>query len=135
MAIGSGTKRGLGAVEIFDERGGAALVMQLDFLGLVVARVDQHQPHAGVQERELAEAVLEPLEIEIHRLEGVAAGQEGDARAALVGLADDLQRGLGNAVAKRMQCSSPSRQTVSSSHSDSALTTDTPTPWSPPETL
>ncbi len=31
--------------------------------------------------------------------------------------------------------SCPSRQTVRSSVSESALTTETPTPWSPPETL
>ena len=34
-----------------------------------------------------------------------------------------------------IQCSWPSRQIVSSSHSDSALTTETPTPCRPPETL
>ena len=32
-------------------------------------------------------------------------------------------------------CSWPSRHTVRCSHSDSALTTDTPTPCRPPETL
>ena len=34
-----------------------------------------------------------------------------------------------------MKCSLPSRQMVSLSQVDSALTTDTPTPCSPPETL
>jgi hypothetical protein len=36
---------------------------------------------------------------------------------------------------KRMKCALRSRQIVRSSHSESALTTDTPTPCSPPETL
>ena len=36
---------------------------------------------------------------------------------------------------KRIACSLPDRQMRSSSHSDSALTTETPTPCSPPETL
>ena len=36
---------------------------------------------------------------------------------------------------KRATCSCPSRQMVNSSQSDSALTTLTPTPCRPPETL
>ena len=36
---------------------------------------------------------------------------------------------------KRIQCSCPSRHTVSSSHSLRAFTTETPTPCSPPDTL
>ena len=41
----------------------------------------------------------------------------------------------GSPPAKRMAYSLPSRRMSSSSHSDSAFTTETPTPWSPPETL
>ena len=36
---------------------------------------------------------------------------------------------------KRTTCALPSRQMCSSSHSDRALTTETPTPCRPPETL
>ena len=68
-----GDQRGLGAVEIFDEGGDAALVIELDLARLVVARVGQDQPDARVEEGELAEAVLEPLEIEFDDLEGVGA--------------------------------------------------------------
>ncbi len=87
-----GDQRRLGAVEIFDEGGDPALIIQLDFLALGVPRVGQDQPHARVEEGELAEAVLEPLEVEIGDLERVGRRQEGDAGAALVGRADDLQR-------------------------------------------
>ena len=103
-----------------------------------MARVGEDQAHARIEEGELAVAVLELLEIELGDvLEGVGRGEEGDAGALLAAGrgADDLQRRDGVAVAKRIQCSSPSRQMVSSSHSLSALTTETPTPWRPPETL
>ena len=97
-----GKQRRLGAVEIFDERGDAALVIKLMLDPLLVARVGEDQPHARVEERELAEAVLELLEVEFDDLEGLGAGQEGDAGAllALGRRADDLQRRLGIAVAE-----------------------------------
>ncbi len=41
----------------------------------------------------------------------------------------------GTPSAKLMKCSLPSRQMVRSSLEESALTTDTPTPCSPPDTL
>ena len=44
--------------------------------------------------------MLEPLEVEIDDLEGLGARQEGHPGPALVGRADDLQRGLGVAVAE-----------------------------------
>ena len=89
-----GDQRSLGAVEIFDEGRDPALVVKLDLLGLVVAGIGEDDAHAGVEEGELAEAVLEPLEIEIDDLEGRGAGQEGDPGALFpLDLADDLERG------------------------------------------
>src|SRR5437773_11869853 len=63
-------------------------------------RVGQHEPHARVEEGELAEAVLQALEIEFDVLERLASGHEGDAGAAPVALADDLQGRFGIAVAE-----------------------------------
>ena len=95
-----GEQRLLGAIEVFDERGDPALVIELDRPLLLMPRVRQEQPDAGVQERELAIAVLELVEVELGDLEGGGRGQEGDARTLLPGLgdADDLQRQHGVAM-------------------------------------
>ncbi len=69
-----GDERGLGAVEIFDEGGDAALVIELDFLALIVALVGQDDANAGVEEGELAVAVLEAFEVEIDDLERLGRG-------------------------------------------------------------
>ena len=97
---GLGEQRGLGAVEIFDEGGDPALVIKLMLDPVLVARIDQDQPHARIEEGELAVAVLQPLEVELGDLERVGARQEGDARTllALGRIADDLERRLGIAV-------------------------------------
>ena len=102
MAIGSGNKGRLGAVEIFDEGGDAALVIELVLDALLMPRVGEDHAHAGVEEGELAVAMLEPLEIELGDLERLGAGQEGDPRALLsLGRgADDLERRFGVAVAE-----------------------------------
>src|SRR6185369_14121 len=75
-------------------------IVKLMLNALVMASVDQDQANARVQERELAIAVLELLEIEVGDLEGLGAGQESDARPllALRGRADDLQGRFGVAV-------------------------------------
>ena len=72
----------------------------LDTLGM--ARIGQDQPNARVEEGQLAIAVLKLLEVEIDDLERVWARQEGDLGAllALRRRADDLERGLGIAVAE-----------------------------------
>jgi hypothetical protein len=46
-------------------------------------RVGEDHSDAGVQEGELAVAMLELVEVELDDLEGLRAGQEGDARALL----------------------------------------------------
>ena len=88
-----GKERRLGAVEIFDEGADAALIIELMLLPLLVPRVGEDHADAGIEEGELAIAMLELLEIELGDLERVGRGQEGDPRALLVaGRADDLQR-------------------------------------------
>ena len=54
-----GEQRRLGAVEIFDEGRDPALVVELVLDALLVARVGEDQPDAGIEEGELAVAMLE----------------------------------------------------------------------------
>ncbi len=97
-----GKQGALGAVEPLHESADSPLVIELVLHALVMSSVGQHQPDARVEEGELAVAMLELLEIEIDDLEGVGAGEEGDAGALLAFgcRANDLQRRLGLAVAE-----------------------------------
>ena len=64
-----------------------------------MAHVRQHDVDAGIEERELAQAVLQRREIIFDVGESLGGGEEGDFRAALaVGVADDLERRHGVAV-------------------------------------
>src|SRR3546814_7375965 len=77
-----GEQRCLVAVEIADERPDAALVVQVVRLMLGVARIDELDPYARVEEGELAIAVLELFEIELGDiLERVGRGAEGDRKS------------------------------------------------------
>src|SRR3954466_12948642 len=60
---GIGDQRRLGAVEIADEGGDAALIVKLDLLLLLVPGVDEDQPDSRIEESELAEAVLERVPV------------------------------------------------------------------------
>ncbi len=86
-------QRRLVAVEIFHEGLDAALVAQLLALLDRMAHVGKHDGDAGIEERELAQPVLERGEIEFHHGEGFRRGQEADLGAApVLHLADDGQR-------------------------------------------
>src|SRR3546814_20611923 len=86
----------------------------LHFLPLGVARVDQEQPHARIEERQLAIAVLQLFEIELGDLEGGGTGKERHLRAALVVCrADHLQRRFGVAPADRKSVVSGTSVSVS----------------------
>ena len=94
-------ERRLVAVEIAHEGLHAALVMQLDGLGLDPAGIGQEQAHAGIEEGELAQAMFEGGEVELGLGEGLARGQEidlGPANALVV--AHHGQRRLRHAVAE-----------------------------------
>ena len=73
------------AVEVVDEVDDAAVVLERDLkaLAALVAEVDAQ---ALRQEGHLAEALLEDGAVVLDRLEDLEVGQEGDARAAAVGL-------------------------------------------------
>src|SRR5437763_918291 len=70
-------QRRLRPIEPFDEGGDAALVEQLDALGLSMTRVGEDQPNTRIEEGELAKTVLEEIEIELGLLERVAGRQKG----------------------------------------------------------
>ena len=84
--------RGLGAVDILDEFPDAALVFHLDPLRLRMAEVLQHDLHAGIEEGEFPQAILEDLEGVVEVREGRGGGEETDLGAGLApGVAHDLE--------------------------------------------
>jgi hypothetical protein len=87
-----GDHRRLGAVEVLHELAHSALVLHLDAQRLGVAQVLQHDLDAGIQERELPQAVLERLEAVVEVGEGRGGGEEAHFRALLAGgFAHDAQ--------------------------------------------
>ena len=104
VALGADGDRGrdqrlLGAIEVFDELFQAALIHQLLGLDVGVARVGQHDTHAGIQEGQFAQPMLQRAVVELDHGEGVGRGQEGDLGAGLVaGIAGLAQRRVGDAV-------------------------------------
>ena len=88
-----GHDRLLVAVEIFDEFLDAADIVHLLALLDRVAHVREHDIDAGIQERELAQAMLQRGEIIFDIGEGFGGGKERHLGAALaVGVADHLER-------------------------------------------
>ncbi len=86
-------ERGLVAVEVAHERLDAALVAQ--FLALLdrVTLVGEHDQHAGIEEGEFAQPVLQRGEIELNHGEGLGRWQERHFGAALaLRIADDRER-------------------------------------------
>ena len=79
-------------VQVLDERDDAAVVMET--MVLAVAFVVEGDGHAGVEERELAQALSERVEAELRRLEDLRVGLERDFRAALLRRAGDDKIGL-----------------------------------------
>ena len=66
-----------------------------------MAHVGEDDADAGVEERELAQAMLQRRKIELGQREGLRRGREGNLGAALVaGVADNLQGRHGLAVAE-----------------------------------
>ena len=86
-------QRDLVAVEIFDEGGDAALIIELDGLHVFMPGITQEQPHARIQERQFAIAMFELVEIKFGDLERRGRGEKGNLRALFGRGADNLQRG------------------------------------------
>ena len=89
-----GNDRLLVAIEIFDEFLDAAGILHHFALFDRVTHVGQHDIDAGIQEGELAQAMLQRREIVFNVGEGLGTRQERHLGAALaVGVADDDERG------------------------------------------
>ena len=86
-------QRLLGAVEIAHELFEAAVVEQFEGLHVGMAAVGEHDAHAGVEEGELAQPVLQRPVVELDHGEGLGRRQEGDlgAAASLIGAGDVLR--------------------------------------------
>ena len=115
----------------------AAVVLEHVLVDRLLALVDELDLEARVQERQLAEPVRQLRTPELDLLgEDLGVGPEADRRAGLLGglALDQLGRG---APARVAPGSTRSRRAATSAVilAESAFTTDTPTPWSPPEML
>ncbi len=99
-------QRVLVAVEIFHEGLEPAFVVQIDRFRLDAAGVGQHEMHAGIQERQLAQAMLQGGVVELGLGEGFFRRKKrdfgpGEELAVLLRrLGDHGQRRLGNAMAE-----------------------------------
>ena len=105
----------------------------------LAALVDDRDLQAPGEEGCLAQALFERAEVEVEALEDVGVGEEGDGGAGRLSLGELValaQRRLGDAARVLLRVQTwPSRRISTRSCSESALTTETPTPWRPPETL
>src|SRR5947208_16017707 len=117
-------------VDVGDEVADAVLVVELDGLS-VRALVDELDVQTLREERGLPQPLGNSRRLDVELLEDLGIGQERDRRArrvALRHLPDDLH------VAGRLSRSNscrwifPSRRTSATSRSESAFTTETPTP-------
>ncbi len=83
-----------------DDEGFQAAVVEHDLLAaLDAAVVDEPDRHAGVEEGELAQALLQGREVELHLREGAGGGQEPHLGAVLAaGVPHHRERRLGDAV-------------------------------------
>ena len=128
----------LGAVEIAHEGLEAALVHQLLAPHLGMARIGEDDAHARIEEGELAQPVLQRGVVELHHGEGLRGGQEASlpCRARPSDGPTTTQRRIGIAVGEAhrvLLAVAPDAQ--AQPLDESALTTETPTPCRPPETL
>src|SRR5471032_1787323 len=89
-------QHGLGLVDVFDEAARAAFEGE-DFF-LAVALVSQLDVDAVVQEGQFADALGQNLVVEFDVVEDFLVGPEVHVNAALVGVADDLDRRDGETV-------------------------------------
>jgi hypothetical protein len=120
-------------VQVLDERDDAAFVVEL--VALAVALVVERDRDAAVQERELAQPLRERVEAELGGLEDLRVGLERDLGAALLRRAGDLEIGPAACRARSSAVDLAVAPDLELERSDSALTTETPTPCRPPETL
>ncbi len=118
-----GEHRGLGAVEPFDEGDQPAVIAHDALDRRRVAFVAQHDGHAGVQERQFAQAAFQQREVEFGLGERAGTGLERHLGAvAAVGVGPTIASGASaspcwkriNAPARGARCAPPSIRTARS---------------------
>src|SRR5688572_106887 len=93
--------RGLGAVKVADEGGDAAVIAQLDLLGLDAAAIRKDDGDAAVEESELAQTVLERREVKLGLGESLGRWKKGHlGTTAPFGGSERSQRCIGIAMGK-----------------------------------
>ena len=91
-------QRRLGAVEVGDELAQPLGREELGVPGLVAPLVGQADPHALVEEGQLAEPLLQRVVVEVDLGEDLGVGQEADLRAGGLGRPEGADRALGLAL-------------------------------------
>ena len=107
----------------------------LEQLLFAATLVHQADSHAGVEEAQLTQAFRQDIVVEFDIGKRLGRRAKMHAGTAFFRFAHHVQRRSRHAVMIDLLVDLPWRQMVSFSSSDSALTTDTPTPCKPPETL
>jgi hypothetical protein len=118
---------------MLDERDDAAVVVEPVILSITL--VVQRDGDAGVQERQLAQALRQRVEAEVDDLEDLGVRLEGDLRATLLGRAGDEQVALRSAALVGLLIDLIVSPDLELEPFGSAFTTEMPTPCRPPETL
>ena len=88
--------RRLGTIEVLDEGHDPAFVEEV--MGLLIPRVDDGDPEAAVQERQLAQALRQDVKAIVGRLEDQSIRLKGDLGAALLSNANLADVGFGIAA-------------------------------------
>ena len=130
-------ERLLGLVEMAHEVLDAAAVLERDLLLVISALVDEADLETAVQERHHLQALEHRLRSEVGLFEDGGIGPERHRRASAAArcLAGDLELALRLATLRELEPVVLLRSTSSTRRLDNAFTTETPTPWRPPETL
>ena len=136
IMIGARNERSLIAVDVLDECLDAALEAHLFALLDGMALVGEHDRTPELRKassRSRCSSVAKSNSVMV-KVCGLGRKVTSVPRLSC-GSADDGERASASPSRNSMKCSLPSRQMVSLSQVDSALTTETPTPCSPPDTL
>jgi hypothetical protein len=118
---------------VLDERHDAAVVLEL--VALAVALIVNGDENAAVEERELAEALRERVEAVLDGLKNLRIGPEGDLGSAALGRARRFQVANRRPALVALLVDLAIAPDLERSRLGKRLTTEIPTPCSPPETL
>ncbi len=122
-----------GAVEVFDEFDDTAFVLEV--AAFAVAFVKELDVHAGVEECEFLQPLVDGVKVVLGDREDLRVSFEGRLGTSLFRGTTLFDRSHRNATFVALVPVKPSRLTSTSAHCDKKLTTVTPTPCKPPLVL